>query len=84
MVISIKIDQKGPADSCFASTDEQLTKTLTTVLCQGFIVVLKDCKLPLFIFQLLFYLNMVEAEHCTFFQEYKVILKHSCITVDMH
>jgi hypothetical protein len=29
--------------------------------------------LPLIIWQVLFYLNMVETEHCTFFREYMVI-----------
>jgi hypothetical protein len=53
----------------------------TTFLCNGFIVVSKDC--TLIIFQVLFNLYTVETEHCTFFREYIVIFKHSLITVDM-
>jgi hypothetical protein len=62
--------------------DGQLTNR-TMLLCNGFIVVSKDCILPLIILQVLFYLNMVEAEHCTFFREYIVIFEHSFFTVGM-
>jgi hypothetical protein len=55
----------------------------TTFLCNGFIVVSKDCILPFIILQVLFYLNMVETEHCTFFREYIVNFKHPTITDDM-
>jgi hypothetical protein len=55
----------------------------TTFLCIGFIVVSKDCTFPLIILQMLFFLNMIETKHCTFFREYRVILKHTFITVDM-
>jgi hypothetical protein len=43
----------------------------------------KDCILPLNIFQVLFYLNMVETEHYTFFRECIVNFNHSTITADM-
>jgi hypothetical protein len=55
----------------------------TTLLCNGFIVVSKDCILLLIIFQVLFYLNIVKTEHCTFFREYIVNFNHPTITADM-
>jgi hypothetical protein len=54
-----------------------------TLLCKGFIVASKDCTLPLIIWQVLFYLNMVETEHCTFFREYVVCWNVIFSTVDM-
>jgi hypothetical protein len=55
----------------------------TSYLCIGFIVVSKDCKLPLIILQVLVYFNMVETEHYTFLREYIANFKHPFITVDM-
>jgi hypothetical protein len=75
------------------SNKEQRTVTLlqwmnifqnrTTLLRIGFIVVSKDCTLPSIILQVLFYLNMVETEHCTFFREYIANFKHPFNTDDM-
>jgi hypothetical protein len=56
---------------------------LTTFLCKWFIVVSEDYTLLLVILQVLFYLNIVKKEHCTFFWEYIVIFEHFLTTVDM-
>jgi hypothetical protein len=53
------------------------------LLCKGFIVASKGCTLPLIIWQVLFYLNMVVTEHCTFFREYMVSWNVIFSTVDM-
>jgi hypothetical protein len=56
---------------------------LTTFLCKGFIVVSEDCTSLLIFLQVVFYLNIVETEHCTFFREYIVIFELSFFTVGM-
>jgi hypothetical protein len=61
----------------------KIYQNLTAFLCNGIIVVSKDFTFPFIILQVLFYLNMVETEHYTFFREYLVILKHSFVTIDM-